>query len=145
MKLITRITAAAAATLTCAGAFVLPALASTHGTTNTLTFISVGNKMVVFSKTSVGFQETDTTKAGKIIGFDETIFKATSPTSSAGNVTVDIKGGMLYGTFTISRTTGKITNGMVTGGTGIFLTATGTFTAKAISRSKTAVTVTYSS
>jgi len=37
-----------------------------------------------------------------------------------------------------------ITNGKVTGGTGAFAHATGTITAKPISSTKTAVTVTYS-
>jgi hypothetical protein len=144
MKLITSIAAASAAVIAGAGAFTVPAIASTPAAaTHTLEFISVSKDMVVFAKTSAGFQDTDVNQAGKTIGFDETILTDTSATSSAGNVTVDIKGGMLYGTFTISPVTGKITDGKVAGGTGAYTKAAGTFSAKAISQTRLAVTVTY--
>jgi len=143
MKLRASIAAAGAAVIVGSGAFALPALASSHTTTHTLKFISVTKKMINFSKTSVGVQDTDVSKAGKIIGFDEIYGAATSATTSASNVTVVIKGGMLYGTFTYNAKTGAITNGKVTGGTGVFKGATGTFAVKAISNNKTAVTVTY--
>ena len=69
---------------------------------------------------------------------------ATSSTSGAAYVTVDTKGGFLYGTFNINFTTGVVTNGKVTGGTGAFKGATGTITVKTISSTKRAVTITYS-
>ena len=51
---------------------------------------------------------------------------------------------MLYGTFTINLKTGKITNAKVAGGTGAFKNAAGTFTAKDINSTDTAIAVTYS-
>ncbi len=147
MKLRTSIAAVGAAALVGSGAFALPALASphatTHATTHTLKFISVTKTMVSFTKTSVGIQDTDVNKAGKIIGFDEVYGVQTSAATSAANVTVDTKGGLLYGTFTINLATGKITHGKVTGGTGAFKGATGTFTATDINSTDTAITVTY--
>jgi hypothetical protein len=143
MKLRTSVAAIGVAAVVGSGAFALPALASSHTTTHTLTFISETKKMVSFTKTSVGIQDTDVNQAGKIVGFDEVYGVATSATSSAANVTIDTNGGMLYGTFTISLETGKITNGKVAGGTGAFKDATGTFTAKDLNSTDTAITVTY--
>ncbi len=144
MKLRTSIAAVGAAALLGSGAFALPALASPHGATHTLKFISVTKNMVSLTKTSVGFQATDVSKAGKIVGFDEIYGAATSATTSSANVAIVIKGGIMYGTFDINLKTGKITDGTVTGGTGAFLGATGTFTVKTINNSKSAVTITYS-
>jgi hypothetical protein len=144
MKLRTSVAAVAAAAVVGGGAFALPALASPHATTHTLTFISETKTTVSFTKTSVGIQDTDVNTAGKIVGFDEVYGVATSATSSAANVTVDTTGGLLYGTFTINLETGKITNGKVAGGTGAFKNATGTFTAKDINSTDTAITITYS-
>ncbi len=143
MKLRTSIAAVGAAALVGSGAFALPALASPHAPTHTLKFISVTKTMVSFTKTSIGIQDTDVNKAGKIVGFDEIYGVQTSATTSAADVTVDTTGGLLYGTFTINLVTGKITHGKVTGGTGAFKGATGTFTATDISNTDTAITVTY--
>ena len=99
---------------------------------------------VIFTKTAGANQETDVNAAGKTVGFDMIYFTATSATTAAVNVTVDTNGGFLYGTATVSIKTGAITNGKVTGGTGSFAGATGTIKAKAISSTKTAVTITYS-
>jgi hypothetical protein len=143
MKLRTSIAAVGAAAVVGSGAFTLPALASPHTTTHTLTFISETKKMVSFTKTSIGIQDTDVNNAGKIVGFDEIYGVETSATSSAANVTVDTSGGMLYGTFTINLETNKITNAKVAGGTGAFKNAAGTFTAKDINNTDTAITVTY--
>ena len=73
-------------------------------------------------------------------------FAATSRTSAAVNITVDVSGGFLYGTATVSNKTGAVTNGKVTGGTGSFKGATGTLKAKALNKAGTrhAVTITYS-
>ena len=143
MKVRTYIAAAGAAALVGTGAFLLPAAASPHATTHTLKFIAVQKATHSFTKTSFGAQETDLNSKGKTIGFDEVYFKLTSATAAAANVTLDTTGGMMYGTFHLSLSTGKITNGKVTGGTGAFKGATGTITAKPISSTKTAVTVTY--
>jgi hypothetical protein len=50
-------------------------------------------------------------------------------------------GGLLYGTLQVSRN--PVTHGTVAGGTGTFAGATGTITAKSLSATKTAVTITY--
>jgi hypothetical protein len=144
MKLRTSIAAVGAAAVVGSGAFALPALASPHITTHTLTFISETKTTLSLTKTSVAIQDTDVSKAGKIVGFDEIYGVATSATSSAANVTIDTDGGMLYGTFTINLKTGKITNAKVAGGTGAFKNAAGTFTAKDINSTDTAIAVTYS-
>jgi hypothetical protein len=145
MKIRTSIIAAGAAVaLGTTGALVLPAVASAHSSTHTLKFIAVQKASVQFTKTTFGQQETDVNATNKTIGFDEIYLADTSATTAAANVTGDYKGGMLYGTFNVNLKTGVITNGKVTGGTGAFAHATGTITAKPISSTKTAVTVTYS-
>jgi hypothetical protein len=143
MKVRTSIAAVGAAALLGTGAFAIPALASPHGTTHTLKFISVTKKSVMFTKTEFAGQDTDVNAKGKTVGFDEIYVKATSATAGAANVTLDTTGGMLYGTGTINFKTGKFTHGKVTGGTGAFKGATGTIKAKDISSTKTAVTITY--
>jgi hypothetical protein len=104
----------------------------------------VAKASVTFSKTNFGQQDTDVNAKGKTIGFDELNITATSATSANGGVTVDLSGGFLYGTFALNFKTGAVTNGKITGGTGGFAGATGTFTAKDISKTKTAVVVKYS-
>jgi hypothetical protein len=136
--------AGAAAILATTGAFVLPAAASAHTSTRTLKFTAVQQTMVIFTKATAGIQETDVNTAGKTAGFDMLYLTATSPASAAIHATVDTTGGFLYGTFTLNLKTGAITNGKVSGGTGAFTRATGTITAKAISSTKHAVTITYS-
>jgi hypothetical protein len=144
MKVRTSIIAVgAAAVLGTTGALVVPAVASAHSASTTLTFTSVQKAMVSLGKTAEGIQDTDVNTAGKTVGFDELYVAFTSAGSGAANVTVDTKGGFLYGTFSISKT-GAITNGKVTGGTGTFKGATGTITVKTISNTKHAVTITYS-
>ena len=68
-----------------------------------------------------------------------------SSTSVAINITVDVNGGMLYGTATLNDS-GVVSNGKVTGGTGSFTGATGKFTVKALNKAGTrhAVTIAYS-
>jgi hypothetical protein len=145
MKLRTSLAAAGAAVvLGTTGALVLPAIASANSTTHTLKFTGVQKATVSFTKTTGANQETDVNAAGKTVGFDMIYFAATSATSAAVNATFDTSGGFLYGTATVSMKTGAITNGKVTGGTGSFAGATGTIKAKAISNTKTAVTITYS-
>jgi hypothetical protein len=138
------IAAGAAVVLGTTGALVAPAVASAHSSTHTLKFISVTKKSIMFNKTSGASQDTDVNTAGKTIGFDMIHFTATSPTTGAVNVTADFSGGFLYGTGTINPKTGAFSNGKVTGGTGSFAGATGTITAKEISKTKTAVTIKYS-
>ncbi len=138
------VAAGAAVVLGTTGALVLPTVASASSATHTLTFTAVQKGTVSFTKTTGANQETDVNAAGKTVGFDMIYFAATSPTAAAVNITVDTSGGFLYGTATVSIKTGAITNGKVTGGTGAFKGATGTIKAKPISKTKTAVTITYS-
>lgn len=145
MKIRTPIIAAGAAVvLGTTGALVLPAVASAHSASTTLKFISVQKASINFSKTAFGQQDTDVNAAGKTIGFDMLYLTAVSATTGNVNITGDINGGFLYGTGTINFKTGAFTNGKVTGGTGAFAGATGTIKAKDISKTKTAVTITYS-
>lgn len=143
MKLGASAAAIGAAAVIGSSAFALPAIASQQATTHTLKFISVTKNMVSFSKTSAGVQDTDVSKAGKIVGFDEIYGVATSPSSSAANFTIATKGGMLYGTFDLNLRTDAVTNGKVTGGTGAFKGARGTATVVAINSVKSAVKITY--
>jgi hypothetical protein len=144
MKIRTPLAAAGAAVvLSAAGAFALPAVASAHSTTHTLKFIAVEKATVSFTKAAAGVQETDVNTAGKTVGFDVLYYVGTPSGTAAVNATVDTNGGFLYGTFDVTKS-GAVTNGTVTGGTGAFAGATGTITAKTISSSKHAVTITYS-
>jgi hypothetical protein len=138
------IAAGAAVVLGTTGALVLPAVASAHSSTHTLRFTAVQKNAVSFGKAAQAIQDTDVNATNNTVGFDELYVVAASPTSGAANVTVDTKGGFLYGTFNINFKTGAITNGKVTGGTGAFKGATGTITVKTISSTKHAVTITYS-
>ena len=144
MKLRTSLAAAAAAVvLGTTGSLVLPAVASAHSATHTLKFTAVQKGTAGFTRATGGIQNTDVNTTGKTIGFDMLYFAATSPSNVAVNLTVDTKGGFLYGTFTFHPKTGVVTNGKVTGGTGAFARATGTIKVKTISSTKHAVTITY--
>jgi hypothetical protein len=148
MNLRTSLAAAGAAViLGTTGALLLPAAASAHSSTGTLKFTSVEEASLFFTKTVEGQQDTDLNKAGKTVGYND-LYIAGDPTTGtgAGNATVDTNGGMVYSTFTINFSTGVVTNGEVTGGTGSFAGATGTFAAKALNKAGTkyAITITYS-
>jgi hypothetical protein len=137
------VAAGAAVVLGTTGALVLPAVAGAHVASTTLKFIAVTNKHVTFTRSTFGMQETDVSSTGKTIGFDDVYVKITGANSATANVALDTKGGFLYGVVTTTDG-GKTFKGKVTGGTGAFKGATGTITAKAISSTKTAVTVIYS-
>ena len=59
-----------AAALGITGAIVLPAAASAHAVTHTLTFTSVEQAQAKFSATSMGFEDKAISKADKVIGYD---------------------------------------------------------------------------
>ena len=136
------IAAAAAVVLGSTGALLAPAAASAHSAAQTLTFTSVVRNFVSFTSTTGAEQDTDVTSAGTVIGFDE-VSVTLGTTANTADIAFALNGGLLYGTLTISRSTGSAT-GPVTGGTGSFAGATGTIKAKAISGTKHAVTITYS-
>ena len=143
MKIRTTIAAAGTATvLGITGAILLPAAASAHAITHTLTFTSVEQAQAKFSATAMGFEDKDVSKAGKVIGYDVLNVTADPTTGKVSAwVTLDTAGGLLYGTLKVSSN--PVSHGTVTGGTGAFAGATGTITAKSISATKTAVTITY--
>ena len=145
MKIRTSIAAASAAViLGGTGALLIPAVASAHSTTHTLKFTAVQQKSANFSKTTSGQAENDLNRTGKIIGFDVIYFAFNPKTQTAsGGLTLDTKGGFLYGT--LKFTSNPVTHGTVAGGTGIFTGATGTITGKSLNKSstRTAVTITY--
>jgi hypothetical protein len=146
MKLRARTSIAAigtAAALTGTGAFLLPAAASTRPVTHTLTFTSIQQATVNFSRTTGGSEDKDVNKAGKVIGYDILRFSFNPKTNTASiSVALVTKDGLLYGS--LHESNGPATRGTVTGGTGIFRGATGTITAKSNKNgTKTAVTITY--
>ena len=146
MKVRTSIAAAgAAAVLAGTGALMLPAVASAHSTTHTLKFTATSLGQAIFSKTAGGTAEKDVNSTGKTIGFDVIHIHFNPKTQQrSGGVTLDTKGGFLYGTLKFTNGSPVIT-GTVTGGTGTFQGATGTITAKPLSKTRTAVTVSYTS
>ena len=143
MKLRTSIAVTAAAALIGAGAFMLPAAASPGAPTHTLKFISVTKAQTMFSVTSGAVQDTDVNSKGATVGYDMLYFAYVSGATAPVNLTVAIAGGFIYGTGQVNITTMAFTNGKVTGGTGAFKNATGTITEKTLSKTKSAVTITY--
>ena len=145
MKIRTTVAAAAAATtIVGAGAFVLPAIASASTTTHTLRFTAETRSSTAFSNSAEAEQDTDVNSAGKVVGFDMLYLAVVSSTSVAVNITVDVNGGMLYGTAKLNSQD-KVVDGKVTGGTGSFKGAAGTLTVKSLNKAGTrhAVTITY--
>ena len=140
------IAAGAAVALGTTGVLVLPAVASAHSSTHTLTFISVERAAIGFTSATQGEQDTDLNAKGKTVGYDMLYLTIGINNREKANVTVDTKGGFLYGTFKINIGTGAVTDGNVTGGTGAFVGATGTIKVKAVSGTspKHAFTITYS-
>ncbi len=123
---------------------MLPASASPHAASHTLAFTSVRKDAVNFSKTSSGQADLDVNRAHKTIGYDMLHFTFNPKTGRAtGGVTLDCKGGFLYGVLRV--TDSPVIHGRVTGGTGAFRGATGTITARVINKAgtRTAVTIKY--
>jgi hypothetical protein len=151
MKKHMSLVAAGAASLLGAGAFLLPAAASTHHgaqpacgcTVHKLRFISVTKHDLEFSATNVAQQDTDVTKAGKTIGFDDLNLSFNPKTGAgSGNFSFDTRGGFINGTLRLSQdgATGKLT-----GGTGKYRGVTGTIVARNLNKAgtRTGVTITY--
>ena len=136
------IAAAAAVVLGSTGALLAPAAASVHSAAQTLTFTSVVRNFVSFTSTTGAEQDTDVTSAGTVIGFDE-VSVTLGTTANTADIAFALNGGLLYGTLTISRSTGSAT-GPVTGGTGSFAGAIGTITGTSAAKKKEAITITYS-
>src|ERR1700761_2127837 len=102
MRLLTSIIGGSLAAAAVGGAFAVPALASPHPAAHTLRYISVSKAGIGFSDTSAGVQQTDVSKAGKVVGFDEVYGVNISASAVANDLTLDTKGGLLYGTYTLN-------------------------------------------
>jgi hypothetical protein len=131
-----------AAALGLTGTILLPAAAGAGTVNHTLTFTSVQKAQAKFSATSSGSTDLDVNKAGKVIGYDVLNFTFNPATGKVtAGVTLDTAGGFLYGV--LQESSGPVTHGTVTGGTGTFAGATGTITATNKTATRTAVTITY--
>ena len=144
MKIRTTMAGAAAAAIVGTGAFVLPAAASASATTHTLKFTAETKSSATFSNSTEAEQDTDVNGAGKVVGYDMLYLTVVSSTSVAINITVDVNGGMLYGTAKLNSK-GIVVDGKVTGGTGAFAHAAGTLAVQTLNKAGTrhAVKVTY--
>ena len=144
MNIRTPIVAAGTAAIVGTGAFFLPAAASARTITHTLQFTAETKGSASFSSSTEAEQDTDVSNAGKVVGYDMLYLTLISPTTAAINITVDVNGGMLYGTAMLNGE-GVVSDGKVTGGTGEFQGATGTITVKSLNTAGTrhAVKITY--
>jgi hypothetical protein len=136
MKIRTTMAAAAAAAIVGTGAFVLPAAASASTTTHTLKFTAETKSSAAFSNSAEAEQDTDVNSAGKVVGYDMLYLAVVSSTSVAINITVDVNGGILYGTAKLNSK-GMVLDGNVTGGTGAFAHAAGTLTVQTLNKAGT--------
>jgi hypothetical protein len=137
---------AIAAVLGGTSAFLVPVASASPSApkTHILTFTSVQEAQLNFSKTAFTQQDKDVNKAGKILGYDLLYLVFNPKTETAKlNITVDGSGGFLYGV--ASAGANPVIHGTVTGGTGIFKGAAGTILAKNLNKAgtKTAVTIAY--
>jgi hypothetical protein len=111
---------------------------------HTLTFTSVSNKSVTFSKNTGGGSDVDVNAKGKAIG-EDIVYFSFNPKTGAGTVdaAVTISGGILL--LTGTTTSGITFKGTVVGGTEAFKHAKGTWTAKNVNKAgtKTLITVKY--
>jgi hypothetical protein len=128
------------------GALVLPAVASAQSGKHTLRFTSYERATILFpDRTHGAQQDIDRNAAGKPIGYDEEHFTFTSMSLNDAVVSIagDYSSGLLYGMFNINLKTGVVTDGKVTGGTGVFTGATGTVKVKIIATNAWAFSITY--
>ena len=131
-----------AAALGLTGTILLPAAAGARTVTHTLTFTAVQQAQAQFSATVGAAEDKDVSKAGKVIGYDVLRFTVNPQTGTATiSVAVGMAGGFVYGV--LPESSGPVTHGTVTGGTGAFAGATGTITATNKTATRTAVTITY--
>jgi hypothetical protein len=127
-------------------AFLLPAVASPHSATHTLTFTSIELKSLNFAKTQFGQADKDVNSAHKTVGFDS-LNGVFDP--KTGSVTIDVSfdaaGGFMYFHLHATDSKGDSFAGKMTGGTGAFKNATGSLVAHNLNKagSRTAVTITY--
>jgi hypothetical protein len=144
VKIRTSVIAVAAAAIVSTGAFVLPAAASASTSTHTLKFTAETGGSTAFSSSTEAEQDTDINGAGKVVGYDLLYVTLVSSSAAVLSITVDVNGGMLYGTAKLNST-GVVSDGKITGGTSKFKGATGTFTVETLNQAGTrhAVKITY--
>jgi hypothetical protein len=126
-------------------ALAFPAAASPRSTKHTLKFISETKQNLTWSSSALAQQDNDLNSKGKVIGFDElNIAFDLKDAKGTAYVAVDLKGGILYGKIGLSQSSPDM-KGVVTGGVGIFKSASGTITSKPANAAATkyAVTITY--
>jgi hypothetical protein len=142
MKVRTSVAVLSATALIGAGTFLLPAAASPAHATHKLSFTSITENSVMFTKSSGAESDKALNRKGKIIGFAALSFKVTK-TGGTGAIAIDLAGGFMYGTLTISDS--PVTHGKLTGGTGRYNGVTGTIDATNLNKAgtRTAVTITY--
>lgn len=144
MKIRTSVVAVAAAAIVGTGAFVLPAAASARTTTQTLQFTAEAEGSTAFSSSTEAEQDTDVNSAGKVVGYNLLYVTLVSSSAAVLNITVDVNGGMLYGTAALNSA-GVVSDGKITGGTSKFKGARGTFTVESLNQAGTrhAIKITY--
>jgi hypothetical protein len=140
VKVRTTVAGAAAAAIAGTGVFALSAAASASTPAHTLTFTAETKSSAAFSDSAEAEQDTDVNAAGKVVGYDLLYVTLVAPTRADINITVDVEGGMLYGTARLTST-GTVVDGKVTGGTGAFAHAAGTLTVHAVNKAGTRHTV----
>jgi len=150
MKLRTRLSLTALATATALGtttAALLPSASArplTPSPTYTVSFTTVEESQVAFSRTLSIAQDKDVDHAGKVIGYDVVRVTLTPRTDTVSiGVTIDLEGGFLHGWLTEGSS--PVSHGTVSGGSGSYRGATGTITVKALDKNddRSAVTITY--
>lgn len=95
------------------------------------------------SATSAAQQDTDVTRAGKVIGFDMLNLTFNPKTGKgSGHFAFDTRGGFIKGTL---RLTASGATGRLTGGTGKFRRVSGSLVARSLNKAgtRTAVTIAY--
>lgn len=129
----------AVGSLTVAG--VGTGLATSSAKTHTLTFKGVQLKSTSPSKTTFVQAEKDVSK-GKTIGYDVVTGKFDPQTHLVkGSVSVALRGGEIYASFTIAQDNSL--SGKVTGGSGKYKGVSGTITGTQPKKNVEAVTITY--
>lgn len=132
----------AGAVIATGGLLLTTTAASAQGAPHVLKFTSVELKAVEYSRT-VSAQTDSDFKSGKLIGFDVLHFTVNPATGKVRiDGTVDVDGGLIYGTLA-STTTSPTATGKITGGTGAFRGAAGRITATTESATKTVVTIVF--
>jgi hypothetical protein len=137
MNVRTSITAAGTVAALATGGCLLALPASAGSATHTIHFKALTKSQAGLGKHGGVSFDHDVTPGKGLIGYDVVSFVG----KSSGDVAVGLKGGLLLAHLKFTKN-GAL-SGSVTGGTGAYAHAKGTVSGQAISKKKTAVTVTY--